>query len=326
MWQRILPSISLSAVAVITASRLFGAGTAAPVLTNFQYSTNDTLSFRILGESGADYEIDFATTLPSWSLATNLLNCPTNLLVTLPVSNSPAGFFRARRVFYPPPFAPASINGLQINFNILSGTSPFASAGVYRISISPTSNQGVLVPYTYGIQPGQSPFVYSRTSPTNGSLQFSTPIVGSVTGIFTFATTNSGSVHFSNNSASQDATFEVEPISGNQLVPASIVGKTLTVGITGGSSPLATYGNYQIVTTGSGNSYSITPISPNILASGGTYTYAITGGNTALFTGYDTVAGATFFSELTFINTNAGSVFTTVSGLSATQSGTFIIR
>lgn len=225
-----------------------------------------------------------------------------------------------------PMLAPASINGLQISFDIQTGTLPFALSGYYRVSLAAANNQFVLVPYSSNVKPDLGTFTWTRTSPNSGSLQVMASVAGNVTATLTFLTSNSGTAHLADGTGTQDANFGIESISESQMVPASIQGKTVTVGVTGGSG-LASSGVYRFVAAPGGNSYNIESISPNIMASSGTYLYSTINGFTATIGAVNFNPSVTLNSQLTFINTNAGTIVTTIiSGGSGSQTGTFLVR
>ena len=194
-----------------------------------------------------------------------------------------------------------------------------------RMCIAPANNQYVSIPYSANVAADRGSFTWTRTSASSGLLQSSSSLIGSYTGILTFLTSTSGTARFTNATATQDANFTIESIAGSQLVFTSIRGTTITIGITGGTAPLAAYGAYQFVAAGSGSAYNIVPISANIQATSGSYSYSVTGGSTATLTAMDSVRGVTLTSYLTFVNTNAGSVLTTTS-VGGSQTGTFLLK
>ena len=110
-----------------------------------------------------------------------------------------------------------------------------------------------------------------------------------------------------------------------QVAPAGFGARTMAVAVNDGSAPFSNFGTYTLTTDGaagdtSGN-YIITGDGENIGDSSGTYTYSVTGTNTATLFMTDSSLGDVT-AELLFDAENSGSVVSTdASG--GFQTGTF---
>ena len=119
------------------------------------------------------------------------------------------------------------------------------------------------------------------------------------------------------------AALPLLPLGSNAQAPASIAGDGIFVQYTSGTPPLVSYGYSAFLPANAGNTYQLVGIYP-AGANSGTYSYSVTGPNTALATQNDTTDGMTFQLRLTFSTTAQGafnSVTITPPGYS--QAGNF---
>ncbi|MDB6024568.1 MAG: hypothetical protein JWM68_791 [Verrucomicrobiales bacterium] len=104
----------------------------------------------------------------------------------------------------------------------------------------------------------------------------------------------------------------------NTAALVSISGKSLLVTITNGAGVLATTGSFRFVAaTGTNTTYHIVPLTTNLVAESGSYTYSKSSPTNAVLT-YNGIT-----MSLTFSNATSGSYTSTTDG--GTQSGTFTL-
>jgi hypothetical protein len=106
------------------------------------------------------------------------------------------------------------------------------------------------------------------------------------------------------------------------FAPAAITGASFNSTVTSGFASFASSGAFQFEAGTNGNDYLILDLSGATNGSG-TYTYAVTGSNTALISYTDSTSGAICGEQLVFTSAAAGYFYTTNAGASGFQSGTF---
>ena len=111
---------------------------------------------------------------------------------------------------------------------------------------------------------------------------------------------------------------------GNDLAPASLLGRSAHVVISSGSGLFSSSGSYRIAFDTSGNRYAVTPLSGDVSASAGTYTYQKTGGPSAMLGLTDAVVGAAGSNQLTFYAPNYATY--SVSGAGGSQGGSLYLQ
>ena len=189
-----------------------------------------------------------------------------------------------------PDVAPANLLGKSYNVTITSGFAPFASSGSFRAAAAMVGNKGVLVPLSGEVDADIGTYTYQKTAPNAGKVVLSSsdpadPYIIYADVIFTTART--GTYFATRNdslTATQTGTFtETTPANqpASNFAPASIAGKTITVGITGASGPdglFADYGALRTTFSSSGNRATLVPITANLDPNTATYTYTKTSG------------------------------------------------
>ena len=104
--------------------------------------------------------------------------------------------------------------------------------------------------------------------------------------------------------------------------PGAITGQSLSSTITAGESPFSTNGIFQFEAATNGSDYLLLAGSGATNGSG-TYTYTVTGPNTATIAYKDATSGATAHEQLVFTSVSTGYYYTTNAGSAGFQSGSF---
>lgn len=111
----------------------------------------------------------------------------------------------------------------------------------------------------------------------------------------------------------------------NAQSPSTVAGRTFQMAVSSGSFPFASSGAFRALPSALDTTYAIVPISGNISASTGTYTYTKTGASTATLSFADSVTG-TLTASCTFNTASSGSyVLTSTSFPGGSQTGTFFM-
>ncbi len=218
--------------------------------------------------------------------------------------------------------SPTTIAGRTIQLTISSGSSPFASSGVYRFLPSALDSSYAIVPISGPVSPSTGTHSYTKTGANTASLSLADSLVpGSLTVNCTFTTANSGTYLLTGSSfpgKSQTGTFFL--YSGTS--PTSLAGYTITVQITSGASPYASNGSYNFLPAASGNTYNVVGIS-GVANSSGTYSYTRIPTTSGYISYNDSIGGSGFTDTLSFDSSTTGTLFLKKSGGSGYQTGTF---
>ncbi len=216
--------------------------------------------------------------------------------------------------------SPLSIAGRTIQLNISSGSSPFASSGIYRFLPSALDSSYAIVPVSGAVSASTGTHSYTKTGTTTATLAMTDSVAGSLTAACTFTTASSGTYLLTGSfGGSQSGTFTL--YSGASPA-ASIAGYQITVTIRSGASPFASSGSYQFLPASSGNTYSIVGIS-GVANSSGTYSYTQNSSTTGYIAYDDSLVGLGFTAQLSFDTTTSGTVYLRKAGSSGYQTGTF---
>jgi hypothetical protein len=115
------------------------------------------------------------------------------------------------------------------------------------------------------------------------------------------------------------------PLPTQGQAPESISGRTVQLTATNATPPFVDNGSYRLLMSGTDDAFALVPVTPNFNPSSGTYTYALTGTNTARLRNMDATFGV-LIADCVFDSPASGQFLITseaVPGL--TQSGTFTI-
>lgn len=118
--------------------------------------------------------------------------------------------------------------------------------------------------------------------------------------------------------------YRVRDASGASLPPNSLDGRAIRVNVLAGTKPFAASGAY-LFQAGPNGTYTVLPQSDTIVGSTGSYTYAKTGGITAIITFSDSVTG-NGTAELLFITQTTGTFVIISANTSGRQTGNFILK
>lgn len=105
--------------------------------------------------------------------------------------------------------------------------------------------------------------------------------------------------------------------------PTSLNARTLELSISSGTFPFASTGGFRFLSSPTDNRYAIVPLSPNVAASSGTYSYSKTGSQTATMTANDDGVGPVTITCQFTTETSGTFRITSVLAPGASQSGTF---
>ncbi len=106
------------------------------------------------------------------------------------------------------------------------------------------------------------------------------------------------------------------------FAPTAITGQSFSSSINSGTPPFSTHGAFQWAAGTNGNTYQLLGIT-GATNGAGSYTYTVTGPNTALISYTDFSTTATYNEQLVFSSTAGGYFYTTNSGGPGAQSGSF---
>jgi len=220
--------------------------------------------------------------------------------------------------------SPASIGGRTIQMTITSGTFPFATSGAYRFLPSAVDGTYAIVPISGDVDPSTGTHAYTKTGANTAALVVMDNDLGALTATCTFSTANAGSYLLTGAAApgaSQFGTFVL--YAGPSQ--ATIASATVTITITSGELPFAEFGSYRFQPAASGNTYTSTALSGDVVNSSGTYSYTQTSAYTGLISFDDAVVGPGLSLQLSFDSATTGTVFLRESGSSGYQTGLFSI-
>jgi len=217
--------------------------------------------------------------------------------------------------------APDSISGRAVEMTITAGTAPFATYGIYRFQASATDNTYGVVGLSGGVDSSYGTFGYTKTGAASGRVNYDDVKLGSgFIASLTFNSQTTGSYYLSKTGlvGYQAGTFRVY----NGQAPASVSGRTFQMQIQAGVTPFASYGGFQMVTAGSGNSYQIVG-GYGVNNSQGTYMYASTSASVSAFTLNDSVVGQTYAQTMSWESPTNGAYVVRNASTGGFQAGTF---
>jgi hypothetical protein len=111
----------------------------------------------------------------------------------------------------------------------------------------------------------------------------------------------------------------------NVFAPGAITGLTLCCSINAGAAPFATNGILEFAAGADGSSYQILA-GTGATNGSGSYTYTVSGPNTAAISYHDSVSGAVCNEQLFFTSVDAGYFYTTNTAAAGFQSGSFTLE
>ena len=115
--------------------------------------------------------------------------------------------------------------------------------------------------------------------------------------------------------------------SGGQA-PSSLAGHTISVTVNSGASPFVSSGTYVFTPAGDGTSgsYHLQGTSGGVQSNNGTYTYTVTGPNTATLVETEEINYTQVNNQLTFQTSNSGTIASTSPNKGGYQNGTFTLN
>jgi hypothetical protein len=218
--------------------------------------------------------------------------------------------------------SPSTIGGRTIQLTISGGSFPFASSGQYRFLPSAVDSGYAIVPISGNVDPSTGTHTYTKTGANTARLSLVDSGVGGLTATCTFSTATSGTYTLKSTAfpgPSQSGTFVLYAGSS----PASIAGTTVTVTITSGEFPFATWGSYRFLPAASGSTFSVVALSGTVGNSSGTYSYSKNSEYTGIISFTDSILGSGFASQLSFDSPTTGTLFLRKSGSTGYQTGFF---
>jgi len=243
------------------------------------------------------------------------------LLLSRHLSFIAAAVSLAVPVFWAHAQSPTVIQGRTIQLTIASGTSPFASSGVYRFLPSGVDSVYALVPISGSIAASIGTHTYSKTGADTARLSMVDSGAGGLTANCTFNTPSSGTYTLTSTASpggSQAGTFVLYAGAS----PTSLAGITVIVTITSGEFPFATWGSYRFLPTASGT-YNLIILSGTGQNSSGTYSYSQNSAYTGVVSFNDSIVGQGLTYQLSFDTPTTGTVFLHKSGSTGYQTGVF---
>ncbi|HNQ90579.1 MAG TPA: SUMF1/EgtB/PvdO family nonheme iron enzyme [Verrucomicrobiota bacterium] len=218
--------------------------------------------------------------------------------------------------------SPQDIGGRTIELMISSGTFPFAASGAFRFLPAANDSSYAIVPISGDVVASTGTHTYTKSGTAGATLALVDSGIGLATVSCNFNTPTSGSYALESpafSGAGQSGTFKL--YAGASLT--TIVGTSVTVSITSGEAPFATFGSYRFEPAASGNTYAISALSGDVLSSSGTYSYSKDSDYTAALSFDDSRFGQGLSLQLSFDTSTTGTVFLRKPGTTGYQTGLF---